>query len=286
MIYNEDFFTAIDRYDIKNVDLVVTSPPYYTARNYGGIALFDDNPVEWIKWCYNAILKLSTTLKETGVIWWNTGSGYKDHKKMVHIYGLIIALHGKGIELIDEIPWIKKTAPPKRIKNRPFPAWEHNFILAPNPSKVTFYRDNVRQPYSKATLERMKYRLGKLSPDLDGEYGEENSRVSPNPGGATPPNYLILSQDYSKRPHPAPMTPDLANWAIRAYSNEGDLVFDPMAGIGTTWVESIKLNRNFIGCELFPEYIEIAKLSVARLDRGDDPYNGLKKEWNERKDNS
>jgi len=288
MIYNEDFFTAVDTHNIKDVDLIVTSPPYYTARNYGGEPLFSDKPVEWLNWCYKAIIKLSSALKDTGVIWWNTGSGYKDYKKMIEIYGLIVTLSLKqGIYLIDEIPWIKKTAPPKRIKNRPFPAWEHNFILAKNPDKVNFYRDNVRQPYSQATIERMKYRLGKLSPDLDGEYGEENNnRVKPNPGGATPPNYLILAQDYSKRPHPAPMTPDLANWAIRAYSQEGDLVFDPMAGIGTTWIESTKLNRRFIGCELYPEYIQIAELSKERLERGDDPYNGLKKEWDGRKNSS
>jgi DNA modification methylase len=54
-----------------------------------------------------------------------------------------------------------------------------------------------------------------------------------------------------------------------------------MAGVGTTWIESIKLNRKFVGSELFPEYIELANLSVKRLERGDDPYNGLKAEWEE-----
>jgi len=103
--------------------------------------------------------------------------------------------------------------------------------------------------------------------------------VKPNAGGATPPNYLILAQDYSKRPHPAPMSPELANWAIRAYTKEGDTVLDPMAGVGTTWIECIKLKRNFIGFELFPEYIEIAEMSVDRLMHGEDPYHGLIKEW-------
>jgi site-specific DNA-methyltransferase (adenine-specific) len=75
------------------------------------------------------------------------------------------------------------------------------------------------------------------------------------------------------------MQPKLAEWAIKAYSKEGDIVLDPMMGAGTTWIEAYKLNRNFIGIELFDEYIEIAEMSKARLDRGENPYYGLKKEW-------
>jgi DNA modification methylase len=129
----------------------------------------------------------------------------------------------------------------------------------------------------------MKYMVGKLSSDLNGEYGEpKHKKVEPHPEGATPPNYLILPQDYSKRPHPAPMSPELANWAIRAYTQEGDTVLDPMAGIGTTMIECMKLNRNFVGFELYQEYIDIAMLSAYRLEHGEDPYNGLIKEWREK----
>jgi DNA modification methylase len=193
---------------------------------------------------------------------------------------MILDCERNRVYLIDDIPWIKKSAPPKNIKNRPYPAWEHNFIFSQQPDQVEFYRNNVRRPYAESTISRMKYMVGKLSSDLNGEYGEPKyKKVEPNPDGATSPNYLILPQDYSKRPHPAPMSPALANWAIRAYTQEGDTVLDPMAGIGTTWVECKKLNRNFIGFELYPEYIEIANMSIARLDRGEDPYNGLLGEW-------
>jgi len=278
MIYNKDFMVGIIEQDIKDVSLIVTSPPYLDARNYGGEALFKD-PDDWGGWCFYSILNLSNTLKEGGVIWWNTGSGYRDGKKLVQVYDMIAQLYYAGVYLIDEIPWTKTSSPPKKLKNRPYPAWEHNYILSREPDKVEYNRDSVRRPYAKSTLSRMKYKLGNLSADLEGEYGEEDKRVKPNPKGATHPNYLNLPQDTSRRPHPAPMLPLLANWAIRAYSKTDELVLDPMAGIGTTWIESIKLHRKFIGFELFPEYIEIAKLSKERLDRGDDPYNGLKDEW-------
>jgi len=279
MVLNEiinDRLENIDKYGLPKVKLVITSPPYLDARNYNNTPIFNNEYV-WARWCADTVILLSNY---ADVVWWNTGSGYKNYRKVTAIYSMILACETSGVYLIDDIPWIKKSAPPKNIKNRPYPAWEHNFIFAQQPENVEFNRDNVRRPYAPATLSRMKYMVGKLSSDLNGEYGEPKyKKVEPHPEGATPPNYLILPQDYSKRPHPAPMSPDLANWAIRAYTQEGDTVLDPMAGIGTTWIECKKLNRNFIGFELYPEYIEIANMSVARMDRGEDPYNGLISEW-------
>jgi site-specific DNA-methyltransferase (adenine-specific) len=40
---------------------------------------------------------------------------------------------------------------------------------------------------------------------------------------------------------------------------EGGIVLDPFAGAGTTCVVAQKTNRNFVGIELNPEYVEIAK---------------------------
>jgi site-specific DNA-methyltransferase (adenine-specific) len=152
---------------------------------------------------------------------------------------------------------------------------EYNFILAKNPKSVTFYRDNVRRPYSKSTLDRMKYPVSNLTGDKDGEF-LDRKLVMPNEGGASPPNYLLLPQDTTARPHPAAMLPALANWAIRAYSKVGDLVFDPMCGIGTTCIEAAKLDRRFIGLDCNDEYIQLAKISYQRFIAGLDPYKELK----------
>jgi site-specific DNA-methyltransferase (adenine-specific)/adenine-specific DNA-methyltransferase len=52
---------------------------------------------------------------------------------------------------------------------------------------------------------------------------------------------------------------------IRASSNEGDLVLDPFSGVGTTFVVCKRLNRNFIGFEINPNYISIAKKRIKRI---------------------
>jgi DNA modification methylase len=63
--------------------------------------------------------------------------------------------------------------------------------------------------------------------------------------------------------HPGKMLPDLARRAIESYSEPGDLVVDPMCGIGTTIAEAVRLDRNAIGVELEPRWSHLAARNVA-----------------------
>ncbi|MGH3010104.1 MAG: DNA methyltransferase [Gaiellaceae bacterium] len=63
--------------------------------------------------------------------------------------------------------------------------------------------------------------------------------------------------------HPGKMLPELARRAICAYSDPGDLVVDPMCGIGTTLVEAIHLDRNALGIELEPRWASLATANLA-----------------------
>jgi modification methylase len=59
------------------------------------------------------------------------------------------------------------------------------------------------------------------------------------------------------------MLPELARRAISAYSDPGDLVVDPMCGIGTTLVEAIHLGRNALGIELERRWASLATANIA-----------------------
>lgn len=69
--------------------------------------------------------------------------------------------------------------------------------------------------------------------------------------------------------HPAKMLPAVAAHAIRAYTRPGELVFDPMAGSGTTLVEAIDAGRRAVGVEYEPHWVSVAQanLDLAR-ERG------------------
>src|SRR5579872_7635233 len=55
--------------------------------------------------------------------------------------------------------------------------------------------------------------------------------------------------------HPGKMLPALAREAIRRYTRPGELVLDPMCGIGTSLVEASHLDRQALGVELEPRWV-------------------------------
>ncbi len=59
--------------------------------------------------------------------------------------------------------------------------------------------------------------------------------------------------------HPAIYPERLAQDHILSWSNEGDVVFDPMCGSGTTCKMAFLNNRNYIGVDISEEYINIAE---------------------------
>ncbi|ASO21621.1 SAM-dependent methyltransferase [Actinoalloteichus hoggarensis] len=71
--------------------------------------------------------------------------------------------------------------------------------------------------------------------------------------------------------HPAKMLPAVAAHAIAHYTKPGELVLDPMCGIGTTLVEAAHLGRRAIGLEYEPHWAQVAaaNLDLARRTRPD-----------------
>ncbi len=68
----------------------------------------------------------------------------------------------------------------------------------------------------------------------------------------------------STREHPAPYPIQLVERLIRMFSFVGDTVLDPFMGTGTTNVAAAKWGRNSIGVEVDPTYFE---MSAKRIDR-------------------
>ena len=67
--------------------------------------------------------------------------------------------------------------------------------------------------------------------------------------------------------HPAKMLPAIAATAIERYTQPGDLVADPMCGIGTTLVEAIHLGRDGLGVEFEDRWAKIAAANIAHARR-------------------
>jgi hypothetical protein len=75
-------------------------------------------------------------------------------------------------------------------------------------------------------------------------------------------NTAVAKESQDER-HICPLQLDLIERAIRLWSNPGELVCSPFAGIGSEGYQAIRYGRRFIGCELKPSYWQVA---VRNLD--------------------
>ena len=76
---------------------------------------------------------------------------------------------------------------------------------------------------------------------------------------ATPPD----EKKFGRHPTQKPLA--LLERIITASTKEGDVIFDPFMGSGTTGVAAIKLGRSFVGIDNTKEYCELAKRRIENI---------------------
>lgn len=74
----------------------------------------------------------------------------------------------------------------------------------------------------------------------------------------------VYSENPYKKIHRAVMKPEVVDWFIERFTDEGDTILDCFMGVGTTGVSCIRNNRNFIGIELDKQYFDIAKERIEK----------------------
>jgi DNA modification methylase len=79
------------------------------------------------------------------------------------------------------------------------------------------------------------------------------------------------ARDNDDERHIAPLQLQVIERALCLWSNPGDLVFSPFAGIGSEGYQSLRYGRRFLGSELKPSYFEVAKknLESAKIQQDD-----------------
>jgi DNA modification methylase len=131
------------------------------------------------------------------------------------------------------------------------------------------YQENVMIPMGEWARTRLK-NLGK------NDVVRFNSRAQSGFGKnianwlgrkmAYPTNVLHLATETSNKNHSATFPLALPEWFIKLFTEEGDWVLDPFLGSGTTSQAARNLERNSLGIEILPEYIQMAKERVKEPD--------------------
>ena len=202
--------------------------------------------------------------------------GYKP-KDMVGIpWRVAFALQADGWWLRSDIIWHKPNPMPESVTDRPTKSHEYMFLLTKS-ARYYYDADAVKEPRAAISVKRafsINHLEDRKDNDNDGYYAissdaqdktYQKMREKIN-GGWIPTRNLrsvwtIPTQSYSGA-HFATYPEKLVEPCIKAGTKEGDVVLDPFCGSGTTGKVAVKLGRDFIGIELNPEYIELAKKRI------------------------
>lgn len=241
-----------------SVDLTVTSPPYDNLRTYNG------NISQWSFEKFQQIAKeLYHITDDGGVVVWVVADATIKGSETGTSFRQALWFIDCGFNLHDTMIWEKPNSGSVGSLNRYEQTTEYMFVFSkgkpksaniicdkPNKRVGEIQYGSIRQA-DGSTRKTTQYGKKKIN-----EYGRRH-------------NLWMIAPEMSntKRCHPAQFPEKLAHDHITSWSNEGDTVFDPFMGSGTTGVACVKTNRNFIGMELDQHYFDIAKKRIEETQR-------------------
>ncbi len=267
----------------------VTSPPYYGLRDYGheGQIGLEETPEEYIKAMVEVFRCVKDVLADDGTLWLNIGDSYYNyrpgqgqrqgkqsiasqkfseveicHKRGLKLDGLkekdligipwmmAFALRADGWYLRQDIIWHKPNPMPESVQDRCTKAHEYIFLMSKS-QKYYYDNESIKDPVKQDWGTRDR---------TDGKYHNEGSGLQPHSGleksyemANKRSVWTVNTKPYAGA-HFAVFPSDLIEPCILAGAPVGGIVLDPFMGSGTTAQVAQNLGRQYLGCELNPEY--------------------------------
>ena len=246
-IWRGDCTELLKRFEDGSIDLVVTSPPYDNLRNYKGFKFpFEDIAIE-----------LTRVIKPGGVIVWVVNDATIEGSESGTSFRQALYFRELGLNIHDTMIFRKRNPVPQIYRKRYTNEFEYMFVFSKglvethNPLMVDCLHAGLElgtttyKNYSKNDQVRSKIANPVKDKKLKGNVWE----------------YVVgkNKEDQEAKEHPAPFPCELARDHILSWSNEGDVVLDPMCGSGTTCKVAAQLNRRFIGIDISEQYVQLAK---------------------------
>lgn len=248
-IYNEDCLKTMAKMPNNYIDLTITSPPYDNLRKYNGYSFDFENIAK----------ELYRATKIGGVVVWIVGDATVKGSETGTSFKQALFFISLGFNLHDTMIW-KKPNPIPTQSTRYQQGFEYMFVFSKGKPKAF---NPITEPSKCAGIKVKKHRAtgSSHSYNSDGFYEVASKKMIDNIWG--------IGNHKNKTGHPAIFPEKLANDHILSWSNEGDLVYDPFMGSGTTAKMALLNNRNYIGSEISPEYCEIAKERLYQYEKED-----------------
>jgi len=234
------------------IDLTITSPPYDNLRKYKGYT-FDFIATA------NQLFRIT---KKGGVLVWVIGDSTVEGSETGVSFKQALYFKEIGFKLHDTMIYGKKTCPfPSKVRYNA--SFEYMFIFSKDkPNTINLIKDrpnitagrdlkkriSTRRQVDGSLIQVPEHRRDKII----GAFGVRSNIWYYKTG-------IGMHSSKIAHNHPATFPEQLACDHILSWSNEKDLVLDPMCGSGTTLLAARQLNRNYIGIDCSQEYIELTK---------------------------
>jgi len=184
---------------------------------------------------------------------------------------LAFALRADGWYLRQDIIWHKPNPMPESVQDRCTKSHEYIFLMSKS-QKYYYDAKAIAEPHKDVSLQRWgcggenteNTKYNKEKPDTS----VGNLRNGSNPLGEFGANkrsvWTVTTKPYAGA-HFAVFPPDLIEPCILAGAPVGGIVLDPFMGSGTTAQVAQNLGRQYLGCELNPEYKPLQDNRISQL---------------------
>ena len=244
-IYCGDNVALCKQLDNNCIDLTVTSPPYDNLRKYNGFT-----------WDFEGLAKeLYRVTKPGGVVVWVVGDSTVNGSETGTSFRQALYFKEIGFHLHDTMIWVKDGGGAVGSNKCYTQNFEYMFVFSKGvPNTYNLIRDKPNGSFGvdKSGVGRRK---------VNGEHKIENRK--PAQEFSRRNNWWYIPTERGE--HPAVFPEALANDHIISWSKEGDIVYDPFMGSGTTAKCAKILKRNYIGFEISEEYCKIARERISGL---------------------
>lgn len=260
-LHNGNSLDVMKTFDPEIIDLTVTSPPYDNMRSYNG------NNELWNEEVWKEMIsELYRITKPGGVVVWVVGDATVNRSETGSSFKQALWAIECGFNLHDTMIYHKHGL--VKNHNRYEQDFEYMFVWSKGRPK-TF--NAIRIPCKFPEKEGARKNSYFSTTDEDGRCARSGKKRKPVGQDKIKGNvwYYTTGKGHSTKDseafkHPAIFPEQLAEDHILSWSNEGEMVFDPFLGSGTTG-KMAKLNdRDFIGIELDSTYFQLAEKRIAK----------------------
>jgi DNA modification methylase len=243
----------LDAIDDGSVALVVTSPPYFAGKQYEEELEREGVPssyLEYLEMLTDVFAECARKLEPGGRIAVNVANLGRKPYRSLSADVIRILEHDLGLLLRGELVWQKAEGATGSC------AWG-SFRSAANP----VLRDLTERVIvaSKGRFDRARAPKQRAAEGLP----HANTLMAEDFMALTLDVWSIPPESARRVGHPAPFPVELPEQLIRLYTYTDDLVLDPFMGSGSTLVAAARLGRRYVGYDLDPEYVEIARARVS-----------------------